>query len=251
MAGEVAAPAEPDPFLVLPVVETPASLRRAPGVLAVIVASFAVVGLGEVWPMVTGWLQATTADLSDGELWRLLTYVFPHEHGWLHVLVNMAVLALFGWQLEHLVGTTRFLIVYFGSGAIGMALLFAFNPIDAAHGLRGGASLAVFGTVAALATSHAVRSGIWSPAMRWASPTCLVLLSAAGLRHVNGKDGLIDPGLDGFLFGFLNHALGVVAGVLLGVAVPWHASRTTRVAAGAVALVAVVSALVVGVARWA
>lgn len=248
---EVAARAEPEPFLVLPVVVAPAGLRRAPGTLAVIVASFVVVGLGEVWPAVTRWLQATTVGLEDFELWRLLTYVFPHEHGWIHVLVNMAVLALFGWQLERLLETLRFLIVYLGSGAIGMALLFAFNPIDAAHGIRGGASLAVFGTVAALATSHAVRSGIRSPAMRWAAPTCLVLLTAAGLRHLNGKDDLIDPGLDGFLFGFLNHALGMVAGVLLGISVPRHGSRRARLMAGGVALVVFVAGLGVGRARWA
>lgn len=34
--------------------------------------------------------------------------------------MNLALLVLFGWQLERLTGTVRFMLVYFGSGAIGL-----------------------------------------------------------------------------------------------------------------------------------
>jgi hypothetical protein len=71
-----------------------------------------------------------------------------------------------------------------------MALLTAANPIDAARGLRGGASLAVFG---ALATVNGVRDGVRSAAMVWAIPTCVVLLIVAGLLSVRGRGDVIAP----------------------------------------------------------
>lgn len=239
------------PFLVLPIVETPRELRRAPGVVAVIVASFAVVGLGGAWPAVTRALECTTAGLGRWQLWRVMTYVLPHERGWPHVAVNMFVLALFGWQLERIIGTFRFLAVYFGCGAVGMALLAAANPIDSQHGLRGGASLAVFGVVAALATQHAVKVGVRGPAMVWAIPTCIVLLTVAGVLAMGGRGGVIAPGLDGFRFGFLNHALGMIAGVLLGIAIPVGSARPARLMTTAIAALTLSGGLLVGVARWA
>lgn len=251
MTSHVGQPTDSAPFLVLPLAETPRALRRSPGVVGVIVLSLAVVALGGAWPTATRSLEATTAGLADWELWRLATYVFPHEHGWLHVAVNMTLLALFGWQLEHRVGTFRFLLIYIGSGAVGMALLFAFNPIDAERGIRSGASLAVFGVVAALATWHVLRDGRRSRAMLWAAPTCAVLLIAAGTRQVRGKEGIIEPGLTGFAFGFLSHALGMVAGVLLALAVVHPPStRTTRIVGAGVALFALIAGLQIGAGRW-
>lgn len=244
-------PGDLEPFLVLPFIETPAELRRSPGVVAVTIASVAAVAVGGAWPWVTRSLEATTDGLASWELWRLVTNVFPHEHGWLHVAVNMVVLTLFGWQLERSIGTARFLVVYFGSGAVGMALLFAFNPIDADRGIRSGASLAVFGVVAGLTACHAVCAGWRSQAMLWALPTCAVLLTAAGVRQIKGKEGLIDPGIDGFQFGFWSHALGMAAGVVLALLVAEHSSRTARVVAGAVAVFVLVGGVQIGATRWA
>lgn len=252
MTGHVGRPTDSTPFLILPLTETPRELRRAPGVVAIIVVSLAVVALGGAWPAVTRSLEATTGGLAAWELWRFATYVFPHEHGWLHVAANMTVLGLFGWQLERRVGTARFLLIYVGSGAVGMALLFACNPIDAERGIRSGASLAVFGVVAALATWHAIRGGWRSPAMLWSVPTCAVLLIAAGVRQIRGKEGIIEPGINGFAFGFLNHALGMVAGVLLALAVIRPPStRPTRVVGAGVALFTLIASLQIGAGRWA
>ena len=238
------------PFLVIPLRETPTKLRHAPGSMAVIVASLVVVALAGPWPSVARSLEATTSAFADGELWRLFTYVFPHEHGWWHVLVNMGLLALFGWQYERIVGTARFLATYAGSGAVGMALLFAFRPIDADRGLRAGASLAVFGIVSALTTRHALVGGWRGPAMPWAGGTCLGVLLASGLVALDGHSGATEPGVDSFLFGFSNHALGVLAGMLLGLAVPSGARPATRLIAGALALTALLAGMLTGLVRW-
>ena len=237
-------------FLAFPIAETPRELLRAPGTLGIIVVSLLVVGLGGPIPQLTRALECTTTALADGELWRLVTYVLPHEGGWIHVLINMSVLALFGWQLERRVSTSRFLVVYFGSGAIGMALLFARNPIDEAHGLRSGASLAVFGAVAALAAWHVIDGGIRSPAVPWAVGTCVVLLLGSGLLNLDGHPGVIDPGLQGFLFGIVNHALGMVAGVIVWCALDGRLRSTLRVTAATIAVGLVPVALVIGTARW-
>lgn len=248
-SGEDMPPSLP-PFLVLPLAQTPAGLRRAPAVVAIAVTSFVVVGIGQASPRLLQSLQASTAHLADGQLWRLLTYVFPHEHGWWHVIANMAILALFGWQLEQLIGTARFLLIYFGSGAIGLALVFTANPIDAERSLRGGASLAVFGTVAALVAIHAAVDGRRSPALPWVIPTCLVLLIAAGALSLPGRGEVIEQGLEGFQVGFVNHTAGMAAGLLLGIAVPPHCSPIRRWTATATAAGALVGGLAIGIARW-
>ena len=238
------------PFLILPLRESPRELRGAPASLAVIVASLVVVALGGVWPSITRALEATTTGLADGQVWRLVTYVLPHEHGWWHVLVNMVVLASFGWQYERIVGAGRCLAVYAGSGAVGMALLSAFHPIGAEQGLRAGASLAVFGVVAALAALHVLDGGWRGPAVPWAVGTTLFLLVASGLVAIDGHSGAAAPGVDAFWFGFLNHLLGVVAGVVVGLAVPAQPTGRTRWFAASLAVLALVAGVGVGLARW-
>lgn len=76
----------------------------------------------------------------DGEQWRVVSSMFLH-FGVLHLLVNMLALYLLGRTLEPVVGTPRFLLIYFFCGiAAGIAsLLFNFYTISA------GASGAIFG----------------------------------------------------------------------------------------------------------
>jgi membrane associated rhomboid family serine protease len=239
-----------EPFWVIPIDKTLSALRRSPAVVGIIVASFVVVGTGGAWPTVTRHLEVTSGSLADGQIWRLATYVLPHENGWAHVSLNMFVLSLFGWQLERIVGAWRLIAVYLGSGAIGMCLLFASSPINADRGIRSGASLAVFGVVAALATIHATTDGIRSSAMPWALGTCLVLLSISGALGIRGQGEAIPAGFAGFRFGFFNHSLGMIAGVLLGVALPDRCSRRARTTALAIAFAASIVALLFGVHRW-
>lgn len=84
--------------------------------------------------------------VADGEWWRLVTYGFLHA-GLLHIGFNMLLLWLLGRELEPLLGTPRFLGVYFASllgGAFGALLL---TP----NALTVGASGAVFGLMGAAA----------------------------------------------------------------------------------------------------
>jgi membrane associated rhomboid family serine protease len=72
--------------------------------------------------------------------WTLLTSIFIHASLW-HVLANMITLYFFGSFLNRLVGTTKFLIVYFLGGIAGSAVYLLLAP---AYSIAVGASGAIF-----------------------------------------------------------------------------------------------------------
>ncbi|KAI8360476.1 hypothetical protein B0O80DRAFT_381459 [Mortierella sp. GBAus27b] len=53
-------------------------------------------------------------NLKQGRYWTLVTSSFSHKD-WYHILLNTLVLTSFGAPVWHLLGTARFLTVYFGS----------------------------------------------------------------------------------------------------------------------------------------
>lgn len=101
-------------------------------------------------------------DLLRGHVWQLLTFQFLHA-GPLHLLINCAMLYIFGRSVENAIGRASFLKLYFGSGAVGGLFQAAFSWVFPAHfgwhPLAGwqpvvGASAGVFGLIAAFATLH-------------------------------------------------------------------------------------------------
>lgn len=102
---------------------------------------------------VLGLLALDPADLMRGYIWQLLTFQFLHA-GMFHLLINCAMLYMFGRPLEGTLGRISFLKLYLGSGVfggliqvIGAWLLpreFGFGPVV-------GASAGVFGLIAAFA----------------------------------------------------------------------------------------------------
>jgi membrane associated rhomboid family serine protease len=85
-------------------------------------------------------------------LWQLLTHGFLHGIGPLHVLWNMLLLFFFGTMLEGILGSRRFLVTYFACMLAGAAahLVLALHPPFRANAI--GASGAVLGVLAVLAT---------------------------------------------------------------------------------------------------
>ncbi|MFO7872266.1 MAG: rhomboid family intramembrane serine protease [Candidatus Undinarchaeales archaeon] len=84
------------------------------------------------------------SSLISSRPWTLLTSIFLHG-GVEHLLYNMFALALFGYILEKLIGTKRFLILFFTAGlfaSVGAAFFY-----DAALGASG----AIMGVLGALA----------------------------------------------------------------------------------------------------
>ena len=83
-------------------------------------------------------------EVADGEWWRLITNAFLHGSP-IHLLFNMLMLLWFGRLLEGLLGTARFLAVYFLAVLAGSAGALLLAPTSATIGASG----AVFGILGA------------------------------------------------------------------------------------------------------
>jgi membrane associated rhomboid family serine protease len=96
------------------------------------------------------WFALSGVGIQQGRLWQLATYMFLHDLGIFHLLINMLLLWFFGREVEFYIGSRPFLKLYFLGGIIGGALWLAFNF----HGSIPvvGASAAVLACVIAFAT---------------------------------------------------------------------------------------------------
>ena len=82
-------------------------------------------------------------------LWQFVTYMFLHGSVW-HIALNMLFLWMVGGLAEGYLGTRRFVWLYFSAGVAGAAVQsFIFY-----HASTVGASAAVMGVAAAVATLH-------------------------------------------------------------------------------------------------
>lgn len=87
--------------------------------------------------------------LQQGEYYRLITSIFLH-FGFSHLVNNMLMLGVMGWQLELVVGKIKFLIFYFAAG-IGANMLSALVEMRTGDfAVSAGASGAIFGIIGAL-----------------------------------------------------------------------------------------------------
>ncbi len=87
--------------------------------------------------------------LQEGEYYRLLTSIFLH-FGFSHLVNNMLMLGVMGWQLELVLGKLKFLLLYFAAGLCGN-LFSAFAEIRTGeYAVSAGASGAIFGIIGAL-----------------------------------------------------------------------------------------------------
>jgi membrane associated rhomboid family serine protease len=89
-------------------------------------------------------LFAFNSALLPTQPWRAVTVLFVHS-GVFHILFNMWALFVFGRMLEHMIGTWRFVALYFITGIVGSVAVAFLDPA----GWVVGASGAVFGLFAA------------------------------------------------------------------------------------------------------
>ncbi len=111
-------------------------------------------GLDTSPPALEPYLALHPADLLRGYVWQLLTFQLLHA-GLLHLILNCAMLYMFGRTVEAALGKTRFIMLYFGSGVVGGLVQSAFSlvfPLHFGPGPVVGASAGVFGVIAAFAT---------------------------------------------------------------------------------------------------
>src|SRR4051812_33974494 len=79
---------------------------------------------GKFWPkggdMLVGELGLSVDAVKSGRIWTLFTHSFLHEPGFLfHVVANLLGLYFLGRELLPVIGSRRFLSLYFGAILVG------------------------------------------------------------------------------------------------------------------------------------
>jgi membrane associated rhomboid family serine protease len=83
------------------------------------------------------------------QVWQLLTYQFLHG-SFSHILFNMFGLWMFGMEIEHVMGSKKFLYFYLICGVVGGLFQLLISPmLGAAPGFTIGASGAIYGVLVA------------------------------------------------------------------------------------------------------
>ncbi len=132
------------------------------------------------------------------QIWRFVTAIFLHAD-MLHILYNMFALALFGSILEALIGSRKFLIVFFATGII--ANIIAVNFYDSSLGASG----AIYGILGALII-------IRPTMMVWAFGFPMPMFLAGVLWVAGGVLGVLMPSN----VGDIAHLSGIFTGILFG-----------------------------------
>jgi membrane associated rhomboid family serine protease len=115
-------------------------------------------------------------ELLSDKPWTLLTAMFVHSSFW-HFFFNMVALYFFGSTLIRLVGSGRFLLVYFVGGIIGNVLYLLLNL--SSIGILVGASGAVYAITGALVVMIPnMRVALWGivPMPLWAFVIVFMIL---------------------------------------------------------------------------
>lgn len=139
--------------------------------------------------------------LLQKEYWRFLTSIFIHG-SLSHLFYNMFALLFFGFSLERLVGSRRFLIIFLSSGII--ANLVSVNIYESSAGASG----AIYGIIGCLA--------IIRPFMIvWAFGLIMPMFIAAILWIIGDLMGLFIPSDIGHIAHLSGAAVGILIGLLL------------------------------------
>lgn len=166
--------------------------------------------LGNRLDPVEQWGMLTFQGVANGEWWRLVTSMFLHA-GILHILFNGMALYALGMQVEQLMGSKRFLWIFFLTGIGGNVLTLLVNPVPSV-----GASGGIFGLLGALIAffyRNRDRLGAWGQA------------NLRGLLLTAGINFLITFSIP--QVNQMAHVGGLVTGLFLGYFLsPWQVKKT-------------------------
>ena len=120
------------------------------------------------------------ADLGPADFLPFFTMMFLHG-GWLHLILNMWALWVFGGPVEDRLGPARYLLLYFACGVIAALTHYQFNPTSPVPAL--GASGAIGGVSAAMCGCFPFRGSSLS------FPSCFFRSSSMFQRSSSSESG--------------------------------------------------------------
>ena len=189
--------------------------RWTPAVRSLIIANCAAFLLqiftserGSVSPLIAAFAFNVEAVIQRFALWQFVTYMFLHA-GVMHLAINMIGLWMFGSEVERVLGTRRFLWLYFGSGVTGALLHFIIRVASGRGGVMIGASGGCYGVLIAFAIycgEAIVLAFCFFPMKARTAAIIFVLISFfSGLSELKGAGSNVAhfAHLGGALFGFL------------------------------------------------
>ena len=151
--------------------------------------------------------------LEQGKYSPLFTSMFLH-FGFSHLVNNMVMLLVIGWNLELEIGRIKFVIIYFASGLCGNIASALWDLRTGDYAVSAGASGAIFGiTGALLYVAIRNRGQIGNVTGRG-----IMLMVALSLYY-----GFSSGGVDNFA-----HIGGLVSGFVLAVLLSWKRNREYR-----------------------
>lgn len=151
-----------------------------------------------------------------GEWWRVLTFNFLHAN-LSHLFMNLFGLIWLGKHVENVYGSTRFLIIFFGSGILSGVAQMLLTPQEAAVGASG-AVMGVFGASAAatLRLKHILPAKVRTAELKWMAG--LAVMQIAFDQIVNLASSLGHE--EAVRIAAWAHAGGILAGFILGYLLP-------------------------------
>lgn len=154
------------------------------------------------YPVLETFLALNPYEIRQGFLWQLVTYSFLHGDIF-HLLFNMLSIWMFGSELEHRFGTSKFLQLYFFSAITGALAVFAMSFTNIPQGVVIGASGAAYGLLIAYGMTWPNREvlfwGIFPLKTKYLVMIVMALLffsERGGISHSCHFGGLVG----GFLF---------------------------------------------------
>ncbi len=151
-----------------------------------------------------GWLSFASADVLRGEVWRIATYGLVNPPS-LWFAVDMAIIALFGREVEKFFGRRKFMTL-FGCLYLLPPLLFTLIGIWIPTRLMGETgALAVFVAFAALYPDVAL---CWGFLAKWIAAVLVGIYSLMALAYRDWQGGVALWAAVGFAFAFVRYEQG-------------------------------------------
>lgn len=148
----------------------------------------------------------------QGEYQTIITSMFLH-FGFEHLMNNMLILALIGWNLELEIGKIKFLLIYFLSGIAGNVLSAWMELQVGDFAVSAGASGAIFGLIGAAFYVAIRNKGQFGEI----SGRGLLFMVVVSLYY-----GFTSEGVDNFA-----HIGGLLAGFVLAILLYWKRKQKT------------------------